>query len=75
MRLASALNQRRKVAHICCRCCATVLQVRFGGPAALQPGIRARIAVVAGQEAARLEFLAQQENGEHGGEAGRGEDD
>ncbi|WP_211470526.1 hypothetical protein [Collimonas humicola] len=42
----------------------------FDGPASLQAGIGAGVAVIAGEEAARLELFAQQENGEQGGETG-----
>ncbi|WP_143751228.1 hypothetical protein [Collimonas sp. PA-H2] len=48
-------------------CC---LLMGFGGPASLQAGIGAGVAVIAGEEAARLEFFVQQENGEQGGETG-----
>jgi hypothetical protein len=46
------------------------LLMGFDGPASLQAGIGAGVAVIAGEEAARLELFVQQENGEQGGETG-----
>lgn len=57
----------------CLRCCSASRLgfrslMRFGSPAALQPGVGARIAVVRGEKTAAFELLAQQESGKKGGE-------